>query len=108
MALYRVAEQPLGAVHVHAGHVFESFKQDERGVWCFLRRCSDNQLATTSADVLVGADGIHSGLRHLLHPVGDELHFSGCTLWGAVTEAAPYLDGRSMFMAGYQNQKFVA
>jgi 2-polyprenyl-6-methoxyphenol hydroxylase-like FAD-dependent oxidoreductase len=29
-------------------------------------------------------------------------------LWRGVTEAAPYLDGRSMFMAGHQDQKFVA
>jgi len=28
-------------------------------------------------------------------------------LWRAVTEAPPYLDGRSMFMAGHQDQKFV-
>ena len=28
-------------------------------------------------------------------------------LWRAVTEAPPYLDGRTMFMAGHQDQKFV-
>ncbi|MEO8838784.1 MAG: FAD-dependent monooxygenase, partial [Herbaspirillum sp.] len=108
MSLYRAAEQRLGVDHVHAGHVFESFEQDEHGVTCMLRRRSDDQLVTTSADVLVGAEGIHSVLRRLLHPIGDEPRFSGRMLWRAVTEAEPYLDGRSMFMAGHQDQKFVA
>ncbi|MGB7479238.1 MAG: flavin-dependent oxidoreductase [Burkholderiaceae bacterium] len=108
MALYRAAQERLGADRVHAGHAFESCEQDDRGVHCTFRRRSDGQAVTVAADVLVGADGIHSAVRHMLHPVGDAPRFSGRMLWRAVTEAAPYLDGRSMFMAGHQDQKFVA
>ncbi|MBR7559603.1 hypothetical protein KC218_23935, partial [Mycobacterium tuberculosis] len=39
---------------------------------------------------------------------GDAPRFAGRMLWRAVTEAEPYLDGRTMFMAGHQDQKFVA
>jgi 2-polyprenyl-6-methoxyphenol hydroxylase-like FAD-dependent oxidoreductase len=59
------------------------------------------------SDILIGADGIHSALRKFLYPVGDEPRFSGRMLWRAVTEGQPYMDGRTMFMAGHQDQKFV-
>ncbi|MNN07486.1 6-hydroxynicotinate 3-monooxygenase precursor [compost metagenome] len=58
--------------------------------------------------MLVGADGIHSAVRRHFYPTGDAPRFSRRMLWRAVTEAPPYLDGRSMFMAGHQDQKFVA
>jgi 5-methylphenazine-1-carboxylate 1-monooxygenase len=108
MELYRIAEQRLGAGKIHTGHVFESFEQDQQEVRCTLRRRSDERLVSSSADVLIGADGIHSAVRRSLYPCGDEPRFSGRMLWRAVTEAPPYLDGRTMFMAGHQDQKFVA
>jgi 5-methylphenazine-1-carboxylate 1-monooxygenase len=108
MELYRIAEQRLGAGKIHTGHVFESFEQDQQGVRCTLRRRCDERLVSSSADVLIGADGIHSAVRRSLYPCGDEPRFSGRMLWRAVTEAPPYLDGRTMFMAGHQDQKFVA
>jgi len=108
MALYRAAQQRLGAGRVHTGHAFESCVQDSDGVHCTFRRRGDGEALTVTADVLVGADGIHSAVRRMLHPVGDAPRFSGRMLWRAVTEGAPYLDGRSMFMAGHQDQKFVA
>jgi len=73
-----------------------------------LRRRSDGATVEAEADVLVGADGIHSAVRRHFYPTGDAPRFSRRLLWRATTEAAPYLDGRSMFMAGHQDQKFVA
>ncbi len=58
--------------------------------------------------MLIGADGIHSAVRRQFYPGGDAPRFAGRMLWRAVTEAGPYLDGRTMFMAGHQDQKFVA
>jgi 2-polyprenyl-6-methoxyphenol hydroxylase-like FAD-dependent oxidoreductase len=46
-------------------------------------------------------------VRKFLYPSGDQPRFSGRMLWRAITEAEPYMDGRSMFMAGHQDQKFV-
>jgi 2-polyprenyl-6-methoxyphenol hydroxylase-like FAD-dependent oxidoreductase len=59
-------------------------------------------------DVLVAADGIRSQLRRQLYPDRDALRFSGRMLWRGASECAPFLDGRSMFMAGHPAQKFVA
>ena len=108
VALLRAAIRQLGADRVHAGHALESFEQDGGEVVARLRRRTDDTLVESRGSMLVGADGIHSVLRRLLHPVGDEPRFSGRMLWRAITETQPFMDGRSMFMAGHQDQKFVA
>jgi len=112
MLLYQTAVARLGADRVHTGHALEAIvstggKAGEPARFT-LRRRSDNALVEAQADVLVGADGIHSAVRRHFYPGGDAPQFSRRLLWRATTDAAPYLDGRSMFMAGHQDQKFVA
>lgn len=107
MTLLEKAVERLGRERVHAGHAFKSFEQvADKVISTYSRRADGSEIAIES-DILVGADGIHSSLRKFLYPIGDEPRFSGRMLWRAVTEAAPYMDGRSMFMAGHQDQKFV-
>ncbi|MGO4331968.1 flavin-dependent oxidoreductase [Cupriavidus sp. 2TAF22] len=112
MLLYRTAIERLGAHRVHAGHAFETVTSTGAAagepVTFTLRRRSDNAVIAAQADVLVGADGIHSAVRRHFYPHGDAPRFSRRTLWRAVSEAPPYLDGSAMFMAGHQDQKFVA
>ncbi|OAE57597.1 hypothetical protein A7J67_01750 [Achromobacter xylosoxidans] len=107
MLLAQAVRERLGPDAIVPGMVLESAAQDADGVQAQFRSRADNTLHIVQGDILVGADGIHSALRRQLHPVGDEPRFSGRMLWRAVTEAPPYLDGRSMFMAGHQDQKFV-
>lgn len=107
MTLLDTARQRLGSSHIHSGHAFKSFEQvADKVIAAFSCRPDDSDVQVES-DILVGADGIHSSVRKFLYPTGDEPRFSGRMLWRAVTEAAPYMDGRSMFMAGHQDQKFV-
>ncbi len=108
MLLAQTAMQRLGAGKVHTGMAFESLEQDAAGVTVTLRNRQTGQAVQARGDVFVGADGIHSAVRRSFYPQGDEPRFSGRMLWRAVTEAPPYLDGRTMFMAGHQDQKFVA
>jgi 2-polyprenyl-6-methoxyphenol hydroxylase-like FAD-dependent oxidoreductase len=61
-----------------------------------------------TADVIVGADGIHSALRRLRYPRDGEPVWSGLTLWRGTAVVPGYLDGRTMIMAGDGEQKFVA
>jgi 5-methylphenazine-1-carboxylate 1-monooxygenase len=107
MTLLETAQARLGAGHIHAGHAFKAFRQQADKVISIFTRRADGVEVEVESDVLVGADGIHSAVRRFLYPSGDEARFSGRMLWRAVTEAEPYLDGRSMFMAGHQDQKFV-
>ncbi len=112
MLLYQTAVARLGADRIHTGHALESIISiggtSGEPARFTLRRRSDNAVVEAQADVLVGADGIHSAVRRHFYPQGDAPQFSRRLLWRATSDAAPYLDGRSMFMAGYQDQKFVA
>ncbi|GGC59503.1 flavin-dependent oxidoreductase [Undibacterium terreum] len=108
MSLLETAIARLGREHIHQGHAFASFIQDGQKVISRWLRKDDNSAITVESDVLIGADGIHSAVRKFLYPTGDLPRFSGRMLWRGITEAPPYLDGSSMFMAGYQDQKFVA
>lgn len=107
MLLAQTVCERLGAAHLHTGMVFESLDQDEHGVHAHFTDRRSGERVTRRADVLIAADGIHSAVRRHFHGSSDQLHYSGRMLWRAVTEGAPYLDGRTMFMAGHQDQKFV-
>jgi len=107
MLLADTVRARLGPDAIVTGMALESADQDGGQARAHLRRRADGALHTVTGDAVVGADGIHSALRRQLHPSGDEPRFSGRMLWRAVTEAPPYLDGCTMFMAGHQDQKFV-
>jgi len=107
MLLAASAKERLGTGALHLGLKAEGWEDDGDGSIVLLR-ARDGSLERRRFDVLVAADGIHSAIRRQMHPQRDPLQFSGRMLWRAVSEAEPYLDGRSMFMAGHQDQKFVA
>lgn len=104
--LYQTAVARLGAGAIRLGHAFAGFTQDAGGVTATLRR-EDGSTVEARGDVLVGADGIHSAVRKALYPDDAPTRFAGRMLWRGVTETTPFLDGRTMFMAGHQDQKFV-
>lgn len=108
LCLLAKVRERLGPQRVHEGHAFTDFEQSADRVAARFTRRADGSTVEVLSDVLVGADGIHSAVRRVLYPQGDQPRFSGRMLWRAVTEAGPYMDGRSMFMAGHQDQKFVA
>ena len=58
-------------------------------------------------DLLIGADGIHSAMRAKLYPDEGPPIWNGRILWRGVTEADPFLTGRTMIMAGHEVLKFV-
>jgi 5-methylphenazine-1-carboxylate 1-monooxygenase len=74
----------------------------------FVSRKSGATTASDTGDLLVGADGIHSFVRATFFPNEGAPRPAGKMLWRATTEAAPFLTGRSMIMAGHGAQKFVA
>ena len=111
MMLLDAVRSELGADRVLTGHRIESFSQDgdssgHQVEARFVDR-SGAEVAVERGSVLVGCDGLHSVVRR--HLVGDEgpPHHSGLVLWRGAVEMAPYLDGRTMFMAGHDNQKAV-
>lgn len=103
MLLLAAVRSQLGADAVVTGHALAGFETRDDGVTAHFRNG-----ARAQADVLVGADGIHSQVRRTFYPQEGEPQFSGRLLWRGVSAAPPFLSGRSMIMAGHANQKFVA
>jgi 2-polyprenyl-6-methoxyphenol hydroxylase-like FAD-dependent oxidoreductase len=109
MLLLETVRKRLGAAAVRTGCHLESFAERGNQVEAtFINRANGETVAVETGDALVGADGIHSRVRKQFYPNECEPKFSGKVLWRGVTESEPYLTGRSMFMAGYANRKFVA
>jgi len=60
-----------------------------------------------AADLIVGADGIHSALRRRLAPDEGPPCWRGVMMWRGTSWAPPFLDGRTMVQAGHSQAKFV-
>lgn len=108
MALLAAARERLGDDRIHLGHHLDSFDADDRGVTVRFVDRSGSPAAEVRGRILVGADGIHSALRALLYPDEGGPKWNGAIMWRGVTEGDPFLDGRTMIMAGHTRQKFVA
>ncbi len=109
MLLLEAARERLGAANVCIGHHLADFEDEgDRVTATLVRRRTGAVVARHEDDALVGADGIHSEVRRRLFPDEGPPHYAGQMLWRGVTEAAPFLSGCSMIMAGHAAQKFVA
>jgi 5-methylphenazine-1-carboxylate 1-monooxygenase len=108
LALLEAARERLGADAVGTGLELVAFAGDGDGVAVELadRACGGRR--RERATVLVAADGIHSTVRRALYPDEGPPRFSGNMLWRATSRFEPFLDGRTMFMAGHRPHKFVA
>lgn len=107
MILYRAVLARLGAARVHTGHHLARFGEQRDGtVWA---QFTDRRrpLTRVEGDVLVGADGVHSTVRRILHPQEGPPPWTGITMWRGTTEAEPFLDGHAMAQAGYHGRQVV-
>jgi 5-methylphenazine-1-carboxylate 1-monooxygenase len=108
MVLYRAVLARLGADAIRTGHHLATFEQTGEGVSArFIDRRSGAARGVAAGALLIGCDGIHSTLRAALVPGEGPPKWNGAILWRGVTESTPYLDGRTMIMAGHERQKFV-
>jgi len=109
MILLEHARQRLGAENVKSGYHFANLSQtNEKVTATFIDRKSGDEKARVTGDFLIGADGINSTVRQHYYPTEGAPKYSGQMLWRGVTETDPFLDGRSMFMAGHNDLKLVA
>lgn len=106
MLLYETALERLGAANVQTGHALVEWEEADDGVRVRFQR-RDGTHAEVRGRALIAADGIHSAARRHLYPDEGPPLYSGRILWRAVSVAEPFLTGRSMIMAGHQDQKFV-
>jgi 2-polyprenyl-6-methoxyphenol hydroxylase-like FAD-dependent oxidoreductase len=108
MLLWNSALERLGADRLHTGHRLTSFEQtDAAAIAHFVQRNGGDARVDVEADILIGADGIHSEVRKQMYPDQGYPHPSGLVLWRGAVRAPSFLDGRTMFMAGDDGQKAV-
>lgn len=109
MILLEHARRRLGAENIKSGYHFADLVQTKKKVTAtFIDRRTGDGKEQKTADFLIGADGINSTVRHHYYPSEGAPKYSGQMLWRGVTEIDPFLDGRSMFMAGHNDLKLVA
>jgi 2-polyprenyl-6-methoxyphenol hydroxylase-like FAD-dependent oxidoreductase len=109
MLLLETVKARLGPERVREGMTYARhtiWPSGRVGAW-FQKATGGDGYGPVVADALIGADGIHSAVRKGFYPDEGAPHWSGAVLWRAAIEDAPFLSGRSMIMAGHQNQKLV-
>lgn len=107
MCLFEAALERIGPEHLHLGRHLDRFDSDDEGVTAhFVDR--EGRRSEARGRLLVAADGIHSVARRQLYPDEGGPKWNGAVMWRGVADAPPFLDGRTMIMAGHANQKFVA
>lgn len=92
----------LGQNSVVSGKAVSGFSQDERQV-----RVNFSDGTAVEGDLLIGADGFRSNVRQQLHPGEGPAHYEGTMMWRGANLQAPFADGRTMFIAGDHDVKFV-
>jgi 2-polyprenyl-6-methoxyphenol hydroxylase-like FAD-dependent oxidoreductase len=90
---------------IHRGELFDVLAdaaRDRLGADRFHlgRPIDDPDELSSSYDLVVGCDGIHSAIRRWMHPAEGGPLWNGVTMFRGVTEMPAFLDGRTMVMAG--------
>ncbi|GAA4207359.1 flavin-dependent oxidoreductase [Actinocatenispora rupis] len=109
MLLLRAVRARLGDDAVRAGTAVTGFADGPDGLTVTLRDRASGTTAERPAAALLGADGLHSTVRGLLHPGEGAPLGNGIRMWRGTVRAAPFRTGRSMVVAGCNTwSKFVA
>ena len=109
MLLLAAVRERLGHEAVATGHRLVSFAASYDAVVAHFANPRDpRSTETIRADVLVGADGIHSAVRATLHPTEGAPKYGRWVMYRGAVESNPFLSGRTMISAGTLDQRFVS
>ncbi|WP_019631528.1 flavin-dependent oxidoreductase [Actinomadura atramentaria] len=108
MMLLAAVRERLGADTVRTGTVLTGFEDTGSEVRVELRDQATGTTSTATADLLVGADGLHSAVRRQLFPDEGAPLWNGVRLWRGITEADKFLTGHTMAVLGTKHvAKFI-
>jgi 2-polyprenyl-6-methoxyphenol hydroxylase-like FAD-dependent oxidoreductase len=107
MILFDAAKAMLGADRIKFGRRITGFEQTGARVTARFADRDGAVVETAEADILIGADGIHSAVRAQFYPDEGPPKWQGILMWRGVTVAKPFLGGATMVQAGHHTQKFV-
>lgn len=107
MILVHAAREMLGADRIRMGRRIARFAQHHGKVSAQFVDRDGMPVENVEADILIGADGIHSAVRAHSYPDEGPPKWQGILMWRGVTVGKPFLGGNTMVQAGHHNQKFV-
>lgn len=107
MILFNAAREMLGADRIKFGRRIARFAQHHGKVSAQFVDRDGMPVENVEADILIGADGIHSAVRAQFYPDEGPPKWQGILMWRGVTVGKPFLDGATMVQAGHHTQKFV-
>lgn len=102
LLLYRTVCERLGADAVEVARAVAGFEQTADRVT--VRFANGGSF---ECDGLVGADGLHSAVRHQIHPDEGPIHYAGTMMHRGAVMTDVLGDGRTMIIAGNHRHKFV-
>jgi 2-polyprenyl-6-methoxyphenol hydroxylase-like FAD-dependent oxidoreductase len=97
--LWDEAAGRMGSAAPRVGHRLRGFTQDGTGVTARFTT-PEGAVEEVEGAVLVGADGIHSTLRSLLHPEDGGIRWNGITMWRGAIDWPAFDGGDAMVIAG--------
>ncbi|WP_191084938.1 flavin-dependent oxidoreductase [Roseococcus microcysteis] len=101
-ALWQAAMERLGPARIHTNKRLQGYMQDRSAVTV---RFTDG--STRRGKALVGADGIHSALRALMHPHDGGIRWNGIQMWRGAVDWPVFEGGDVMTVAGDMREKLV-
>jgi 5-methylphenazine-1-carboxylate 1-monooxygenase len=107
MLLLLAVRRRIGAANVRNGWRLITVAQNRDRVMATFKGGGSEQPVTDDADILVGADGIHSTVRRQLYPNEGEPRFAQQVLWRGAVDAEPFLGGATMIVAGHFDQRII-
>jgi 5-methylphenazine-1-carboxylate 1-monooxygenase len=105
--LLRAARERIGSANIRTGLSLTSFEQGGQRVTASLNDTASGTVLSDEADILVGADGIHSTVRRHFYRAEGQPRFAHQLLWRAAIDAEPFLDGHTMIIAGHFRQRVI-
>lgn len=87
--LLNAVRDRLGPDAVRTGFRLTGVTQDSTGVTVTAKDRFRNTDVSLRADLLIGADGLHSQVRATLNPNEGPLQWSGVRMWRGISEGAP-------------------
>ncbi|MBL4679999.1 MAG: flavin-dependent oxidoreductase [Pseudomonadales bacterium] len=107
MMLLEEVRHRLGEEHVHMDHSLISWQEENDHISVTFTSASGKPKSVNGC-ALIAAEGINSSVRKILYPEEGKPIYGGRILWRGTSLADPFLGGKTMFMAGHQDLKFVA
>ena len=107
MILLAAVQAALGAGRVHTASRLADFEERDGRVHARFVAPDGTPAGQAEADLMIGADGIHSSVRARFYPDEGPPKWNGVRLWRGTTVGAPFLSGATIVKAGWTAQKFI-